>query len=119
MKIIDFKSTEGRSKEEIEKNAKESIQLKVYALAYYKNSSPPKLPDFVGIYDLDSGIVGGYQPTKRELEKTEEEIKEASKNIKGNLQKDNFPANPKYFGRVPACYYCAYNSICPFSLVRR
>ena len=119
VKIIDFKSTEGRSKEEIEKNAKDSIQLKIYALAYYKNSSPPTLPDFVGIYDLDSGIVGGYQPTKKELEKTEEEIKEAAKNIKGNLRKDAFPANPKYFGRVPACYYCAYNSICPFSLVRR
>ena len=119
VRVIDFKSTEGRSKEEIEKNAKESIQLAVYALAYYKNSNPPKIPDFVGIYDLDSGDVGGYQPTKKELEKTEGEIKEAAKNIKDNLQKDNFPANPSYFGRVPACYYCAYNSICPFSLVRR
>ncbi|MEX0622123.1 MAG: ATP-dependent DNA helicase [Candidatus Woykebacteria bacterium] len=119
VKIIDFKSTEGRSKEEIEKNAKESIQLRVYALAYYKNSNPPVVPDFVGIYDLDSGVVGGYKPTKKHLEKTEEEIKETAKGIKNNLQEDNFPANPKYFGRVPACYYCAYNSICPFSLVRR
>jgi DNA helicase-2/ATP-dependent DNA helicase PcrA len=117
VKIIDFKSTEGRTKEEIEKAARESIQLKVYALAYFKNYKI--IPEFVGIYDLGTGIVGGYKPTKEVLEKTEKEIRETSKNIRENLQKDKFKANPKYFGRVPACYYCAYNSICPFSLVRR
>lgn len=117
VKIIDFKSTEGRSKEEIEKAARESIQLKVYALAYFKNYRV--IPDFVGIYDLGTGVVGGYKPTKELAEKTEKEIKETTKNIRENLQKDKFVANPKYFGRVPACYYCAYNGICPFSLVRR
>jgi len=117
VRIVDFKSTEGRSKEEIEKAAKESIQLKVYALAYYKNYKVT--PEFVGIYDLGTGIVGGYKPTKEILEKTEKEIREITKNIRENLQKDKFVANPKYFGRVPACYYCAYNSICPFSLVHR
>jgi DNA helicase-2/ATP-dependent DNA helicase PcrA len=117
VKIIDFKSTEGRSKGEIEKAARESIQLKVYALAYFKNYKV--IPEFVGIYDLGTGVVGGYKPTKEILEKTEKEIEEAAKNIRENLQNDKFVANPKYFGRVPACYYCAYNSICPFSLVRR
>ena len=117
VRIIDFKSTEGRSKEEIEKAARESIQLKVYALAYFKNYN--LIPEFVGIYDLGTGVVGGYKPTKEILEKTEKEIKETAENIRESLQGDKFVANPKYFGRVPACYYCAYNSICPSSLVRR
>ena len=57
--------------------------------------------------------------SKEGLIETEEGIEETAKNIRANLQEDHFPANPKYFGRVPACFYCAYNSICPFSLTRR
>lgn len=117
VRIIDFKSTERASKEEVEKAAKESVQLKVYSLAYFKNYGI--IPEFVGIYDLGTGIIGGYKPTQEALTRIESDIKENARNIRANLQDDNFPANPKYFGRVPACYYCAYNSICPFSLVRR
>ncbi|HEY4695208.1 MAG TPA: ATP-dependent DNA helicase [Candidatus Nanoarchaeia archaeon] len=117
VRIIDFKSTEGRTHKNLEKDAKKSIQLKVYTLGYYKNYQV--IPEFVGIYDLDSGLAGGYEPEKEALEKTENEIIEVSQNIKQNLQNNNFPANPKYFGRVPACNYCAYNSICPFSLANK
>ncbi len=117
VRIIDYKSTENRTQEELEKNAKDSIQLKVYTLAYYKNYGV--VPDFVGIYDLDSGLVGGYKPTLEKIQETEDEVIEVAKNIQKNLQTDNFPAKPKYFGRNPACNYCAYNSICPFNLTRR
>src|SRR4030043_327287 len=65
---------------------------------------------FVGIYDLETGLVGGYKPTKIMLTETESVIVETAKNIRENLREDKFPANPKYFGRVPACNYCAYNS---------
>lgn len=116
VKILDFKSTENRSREEVEKAAKESVQLKVYALAYYKNYK--KIPEFVGIYALESGFIGGYKPTREMLTEMEDEIKQAAKDIRKNLKEDSFPANPKYFGRVPACNYCAYNSICPFSLAK-
>lgn len=117
VRIIDFKSTEGRSKEDVEKSAKNSTQLKVYALAYYKNYKV--IPEFVGIYDLGTGIVGGYSPTKKMLEETGEEILEISQKLRSNLKEDKFPAKPKYYGRVPACNYCAFNSICPFSQARR
>lgn len=116
VRIIDFKSTEDRDQEKLDKDAAESIQLKVYALAYYK--SQKIIPEFVGIYDLETGLLGGYKPTRELLTETESEIREVAKNIRINLQEDKFPANPKYFGRVPACTYCAYNSICPFSLIR-
>ena len=116
VRVLDFKSTENRTREDIEKAAKDSLQMKVYALAYYKNYK--KVPDFVGIYDLETGIVGGYKPTKRLLEETEDLIKETATGVRKNIREDSFPANPKYFGRVPACNYCAYNSICPFSLAK-
>jgi DNA helicase-2/ATP-dependent DNA helicase PcrA len=119
VKIIDFKSTENRDQERLEKDAKESIQLKVYALAYYKDSNSKKIPEYVGIYDLDTGLVGGYKPTKEMLGGTEKEILEVAENIRRNLDEDKFPANPKYFGRAPACTYCAYNSICSHSLTRK
>lgn len=117
VKILDYKSTENRTAEELDKAAKDSIQLKVYTLAYYKNYKV--VPSFVGIYDLGSGLVGGYRPRKEDLAETESRVIEVAKQIRGNLQADNFPANPKYFGRNPACTYCAYNSICPFSLARK
>ena len=117
VRIIDFKSTEGRTRKDVEKLAKHSTQLKVYALAYFKNYKV--IPEFVGIYDLGTGIVGGFSPTKKMLEKTEDSILETSKKVRANLQKDNFPAKPKYYGRVPACNYCAFSSICPFSRVRK
>ncbi len=118
VRIIDFKSTEGRSQEELVKDAKASIQLKVYTLGFYKNDEAKRLPTFVGIHDLATGLVGGYSPKQEDLEKTENEIIEVAKSIKGNLETGIFPANPKYFGRVPACNYCAFSSICPFSLAK-
>ena len=117
VRIIDYKSTENRTAEELEKNAKDSVQLKIYTLAYYKNYGI--VPEFVGISDLESGFEGGYQPKLEEIKKTEEEVITVAQNIQENLQNDNFPANPKYFGRLPACNYCPYNSICPFSLTKK
>lgn len=115
--ILDYKSTEGRSEEELTKAAKDSVQLKVYTLAYYKNYQV--VPSYVGIYDLGTGLVGGYSPLKEYLAETEARVISVAKEIRSNLQEDNFPANPKYFGKQPACNYCAYASICPFSLIKR
>ena len=116
VRIIDFKSTEDRSQEQLEKDAKKSVQLRIYALGYFKSYGV--VPKFVGIYDLDSGIEGGYEPTKEMMRQIEEEVVQVAKNIRSDLRNDSFEANPKYFGRLPACNYCAYSSICPFSLAR-
>lgn len=116
VRVIDFKSTENRSKEKLEIDAKESVQLSIYALGYYKSYGI--VPEFVGIYDLETGLVGGYEPTKESLDKTEEEVLEVAKNVRSDLQRDSFEAKPKYFGRLPACFHCAYSSICPFSLAK-
>jgi len=116
VRVIDFKSSENRSMEQLGKDAKSSVQLRIYALGYYKSYGV--IPEFVGIYDLESGLIGGYEPTKDMMKKTEEEVVEVARNVRGDLQNDAFVANPKYFGRLPACYYCPYSSICPFSLAK-
>jgi len=116
VRVIDFKSSENRSLEQLEKDAKSSVQLRIYALGYYKSYGV--IPEFVGIYDLESGLIGGYEPTKEMMKKTEEEVVEVARNIRRDLQNDAFVANPKYFGRLPACYYCPYSNICPFSLAK-
>lgn len=116
IRIIDYKTTENRTEAEVERAAKESVQLKVYTLAYFKNYG--KVPKFVGIYDLESGLLAGYEPAIEQIKKTEEEVIKVALSIQENLKKDSFTANPKYFGRTPACFHCAYNSICPFSLTK-
>ncbi|MEK9146944.1 MAG: UvrD-helicase domain-containing protein [Patescibacteria group bacterium] len=114
--IIDYKSSENVDQEKANAQAKESIQLAIYALAYFKNYRI--LPEKIGLSFLETGIVGFYSPTQKNLEKTEELILETADKIRRDMLANNFVANPKYFGREPACNYCAYNSICPFSLAK-
>ena len=87
--------------------------MKIYALGYCKNYNA--VPASLGIYALESGLVGEYKPSSEILEETENLIKEVAGDVRKNLKEDYFPANPIYFGEKIACYYCAYESICPFS----
>ncbi|MBI4037724.1 UvrD-helicase domain-containing protein [Candidatus Curtissbacteria bacterium] len=112
--IIDYKSSENINQERADAQAEESTQLAVYALAYFKNYRI--MPGKVLLHFLENGIEGGYTPTKKDIEKTEKLIVGTAENITRDIKNDSFKANPKYFGREPACVYCAYNSICPFSL---
>jgi len=101
--IIDFKSSKVEDQREADKKSKESLQLSIYALAY--KSSFGKIPEEVGLYFLESGIIGSHSPTEEDLKKTVEKIKEASEGIR----RGDFSAKPTYF----ACQFCAYRGICP------
>ena len=114
--IIDYKSSENIDKIRADAQAKESTQLAVYALYYFKRFKI--IPEGLRLHFLESGIEGSFQITEKDLEKTENLILETAENIRRDLKGNNFIANPKYFGRQPACVYCAYNSICPFSLTK-
>lgn len=114
--IIDYKSSENIDQQRANAQAKESLQLAIYALYYFKKHRV--IPEKVSLYFLETGIEGSYNPTEKDLIKTEELIVETAANIRGDIKNNTFKANPKYFGREPACVYCAYNSICPFSLAR-
>ncbi len=103
--IIDFKSSEIRKKKDADKRTKESLQLLIYALAYQKMFG--RIPEKVELHFLESGLIGVDKKTEGDLQKTIENIKEASKGIRSR----NFNAQPEYL----ACRYCAYNQICPYT----
>ncbi len=114
--IIDYKSSENINQDRANAQAKESTQLSLYSLYYFKKHKI--IPQKVMLYFLETGITGEYSPTQKDLDKTETLILETAQNIRRDTKNNHFPANPKYFGREPACVYCAYNSICPFSLAK-
>ncbi len=106
--IMDFKTSQIKTKKEADKRVKESLQLSLYALAY--KSIFGLLPKRLELYFLESGLIGKTQIQESELEKVKEKIKEVSSGIR----KLNFAATPTYM----ACTYCAYNQICPFAVIK-
>ena len=116
VEIIDYKSSENIDQDRANSQARESTQLAIYALSYYKNFQI--IPARVGLHFLETGIEGWYEPKVENLEKAEKLIVETAEKIRRDAKNNHFVANPKYFGREPACVYCAYNAICPFSLAK-
>ncbi|HSX18539.1 MAG TPA: UvrD-helicase domain-containing protein [Candidatus Saccharimonadales bacterium] len=114
--IIDYKSSENITQERANAQAKDSTQLAIYALSYYKQFKI--IPQYVGLHFLENGIEGGYAPDMKDIQKAEKLIADTADKISRDAKNNSFVANPKYFGREPACNYCAYNSICPFSLAK-
>ncbi|MDI6704222.1 MAG: ATP-dependent DNA helicase [bacterium] len=101
--IIDFKSSDIiRDKEKAMKAARESLQLSIYALAYYKIFG--QIPK-VELHFLESGLKGEAKRKEEDFIKTQERIKEASSGIRSG----DYSPRPSYH----ACNYCAYERICP------
>ena len=106
--IMDFKTSEIKTQKDADKRAKESLQLALYSLAY-KNIFAA-LPKRVELYFLEPGIIGSNEIEESGLEKVTEKVAVVSEGIR----KQNFQATPAYL----ACTYCAYNQICPFTIMR-
>ena len=106
--IMDFKTSLIDTQKDADKRVKESMQLKLYALAYKEIFKI--LPVRVELYFLESGIVGSTAVEEEELKEVKEEIEIVSSGIR----KGNFEATPTYM----ACSYCAYNQICPAAIMR-
>jgi len=107
--ILDFKSTQDIDEEKGTDRVKQSIQLKIYALAYQKMTG--KLPDLVGLYFLDNGLISTIKPEQKFADDALNAIKVTAAGIRAA----NFKANPKEGAFT--CKYCSYNRICPHSLV--
>lgn len=116
IEIIDYKSSENIDQDRADAQAEESMQLGIYALYYWKKHNI--IPEKLTLHFLETGIEGSYTPTEKDLVKVEKLIVDTAENILHDTKTNNFSAKPKYFGSVPACNYCAYNSICPFSLAK-
>ncbi len=103
--IIDFKSSRVHTQKDAEKRTKESLQLRIYALAYQRAFG--RVPDSVELHFLESGLVGRHAVSERDIQDAIERITCAAQGIRER----KFDAAPQYM----SCQYCAYNSICPSS----
>jgi DNA helicase-2/ATP-dependent DNA helicase PcrA len=101
--IVDYKSSDVTDQKKADQRAKESLQLKIYALAQHEMTG--RLPARVELRFLESGLVGRHTPTDADLAKAREAIAEAARGIR----RREFEATPEY----QACRYCPYNQICP------
>jgi len=101
--IIDYKSSQIDDKKKADKRARNSLQLAIYALAYYRIFG--KIPDSVRLHFLETGLVGEASLNEGDLSEAVEKIKMASQGIRERI----FDPQPAY----AACRFCPYQSICP------
>jgi DNA helicase-2/ATP-dependent DNA helicase PcrA len=103
--VLDFKTGAVDDPERARERARESRQLDVYALAHLRTTG--RLPDWVELRFLESGVAGGKRPTPEEATAAEDEIRRVS----ALVRRGEFPATPSYM----ACGQCAFRDICPFT----
>jgi DNA helicase-2/ATP-dependent DNA helicase PcrA len=106
--IVDYKSSDVREPERADSRAAESLQLKVYALAWREMFG--RLPARVELSFLEPGLVGRHVPTEDDLTEALDAIRAAAEGIRAR----RFTASPSY----QACRFCAYNQICPYTASR-
>ena len=101
--ILDFKTGAVDDPKKARERARDSLQLDIYALAHLRTTG--RLPDWVELRFLESGLAAGKQPTLEEAEAAEKRIREAA----ALIRRREFPATPSYM----ACGQCAFRDICP------
>ncbi|MBI2461483.1 MAG: PD-(D/E)XK nuclease family protein, partial [Candidatus Rokubacteria bacterium] len=106
--IIDYKTSEVTRQKDADRRAAESLQLKIYALAWREMTGRP--PQRVELRFLDAAVVGRHVPTDGDLEEAVEGIRAAAAGIRAR----RFEPTPSYM----ACRFCAYNQICPYTATR-
>ncbi len=101
--ITDYKSSDVRDLATANRQARESLQLSIYALAH--EAQHGSLPDELALHFLESGVVGRVAPTEKRLERAQEKLTEAAEGIRAG----RFEANPS----AMRCGYCPFREICP------
>ncbi|HEV8457085.1 MAG TPA: PD-(D/E)XK nuclease family protein, partial [Methylomirabilota bacterium] len=106
--IVDYKSSDVTEQKAADKRVRESLQLKIYALA--EKEMTGRLPARVELRFLESGLTGRSVPTEEDLAEARAAIELAAAGIRAR----RFEATPGY----QVCRYCAYNQICPSTATR-
>lgn len=106
--IVDFKTSEVRDVDRADDRAKDSLQLRLYALGYREVYG--RLPDRLELHFLspEGVVVGSVHPQEEWVAGVEEVIDRVSEGIR----RQDFAATPDWYR---ACRYCAFASICPYT----
>ena len=103
--IIDYKTSEVTRQKDADRRVTQSLQLKMYALAWREMTG--SLPQGVELRFIDSNVVGRHTPTEEDITEAIGQVKTAAAGIRAR----RFEATPSY----NACRYCAYSQICPYT----
>jgi len=106
--IVDYKTGDLRRPKDAERRTAESLQLKIYALAWREMTGT--LPQRVELRFVDANLVGRHTPTEDDVLEAIEAVKIAAAGIRAR----RFEATPSF----NACRYCAYDQICPYTATR-
>lgn len=105
--IYDFKTGEVKTQEDADRRVKESTQMMIYALSWYKRFGiVPKTT----LYFIESGLKSEIVFDMKKLEETEEMIVETVAGIKSN----DMTPKPDMF----SCRFCPFNTICSDSIAK-
>jgi len=101
--ILDFKTGAVADQEKAEERVRDSLQLDLYALAWLRSTG--RLPDWVELRFLESGLAAGRRPTSEDATRTEEIVR----GVASRIRRREFPAKPSW----NACGGCPFRDICP------
>ncbi|MGH7682447.1 MAG: PD-(D/E)XK nuclease family protein, partial [Candidatus Eiseniibacteriota bacterium] len=105
--LIDYKTSEIDDQDQADKEANDSLQLLVYALAYQEMTG--RVPDRLELRYVLTGLVGATTATEARLEKTRVRIQ----SIADSIRAGEFDARPS----ERTCSICACRPICKESAV--
>jgi DNA helicase-2/ATP-dependent DNA helicase PcrA len=100
--IVDYKSSDIRDQSKADAKSRDSLQLRVYAMAYQAEHGT--LPSEVRLHFLDSGVVGTAIPDEKRQEKAKAQLKAAASGIR----EQKFQPRPD----AVSCGYCPYRQVC-------
>jgi DNA helicase-2/ATP-dependent DNA helicase PcrA len=106
--IVDYKTSEVTRQKDADRRARDSLQLKIYALAWREMTGV--FPQRVELRFVETQAVGRHVPTEDDAREAIESVLSAAAGIRAR----RFEATPSR----QACRYCAYNQICPFTATR-
>ncbi len=106
--IVDYKTSEVTKQKDADRRVAESLQLKMYALAWREMTG--RLPQRVELRFIESHVTGRHTPADADANEAIAAVQAAAAGIRAR----RFDATPSR----QACRYCAYSQICPFTATR-
>ncbi len=103
--IVDYKTSEVTRQQDADRRVAESLQLKLYALAWREMTGA--LPQRVELRFIDAGLTGRHTPTGDDCAEAAAAIEAAATGIRAR----RFEATPSW----GACRTCAYSQVCPYT----